>query len=75
MSTLWYYIGEMPKPKPKKTKPVQIRLNPEELVMLEADHLEMMKLSGMPVTFSAYMKHAATSFPRLRKFALKHGAP
>ena len=66
MSTSMYHIGEMPK-KIRKGKPVQIRPSVEERAALESDHKEIMKLSGMPISFSSYVKHAALAYPGLRK--------
>ncbi len=52
---------------PRKFHPTTIRFSNEEIAPVEADRLLIAKSGGIPVRFGAYCKHAAMSYPRLRR--------
>lgn len=59
----------MPRKKTKSPPPAErhqttLRLSEEEMAPLERDRKA---IGGVPVSFGAYVKHAVTSYPKLRK--------
>lgn len=56
----------MPQKKPKKRIAVTLRFEPAAMALLEADRREISN-GGPASTRSSYLKHAALSYPRLRK--------
>jgi len=57
-------MASMPKKKPPGLKHIHFRLKPSEAKAIEADRKS---LPGVPVTASAYAKHAVLSHAKLRK--------
>lgn len=57
----------MPPKKTKSPNAINVRLKPEEGKAIAADADAVRAAAGLPLTLSAYAKHALLSYPRLRR--------